>query len=99
MANKPAVPKVQVSDRANQRNALAAGFLGWTLDAFDFFVLTFVLVPVARDFGVSLVQIAATITASLAPGARGKTTGLESMTVSPTIHSILSEPRGKCCPS
>ncbi|MGB7593187.1 MAG: MFS transporter, partial [Terriglobia bacterium] len=55
-----------IDDRANQRNALAAGFLGWTLDSFDFFVLTFVLVPVARDFGVSVVQIAATITASLA---------------------------------
>ena len=54
------------NDRANQRNALAAGFLGWTLDAFDFFVLTFVLVPVARDFHVSLVEMAATITASLA---------------------------------
>ena len=27
-------------DKANQRNAVLAGFLGWTLDAFDFFVLT-----------------------------------------------------------
>jgi len=53
-------------ERANQRNALAAGFLGWTLDAFDFFVLTFVMAPVAHDFGVSVVAIAATITASLA---------------------------------
>jgi SHS family lactate transporter-like MFS transporter len=66
MADKLATPNAQVYDAANQRNALAAGFLGWTLDAFDFFVLTFVLVPVARDFGVSIVQIAATITASLA---------------------------------
>jgi SHS family lactate transporter-like MFS transporter len=66
MANPPASSDVPAYDRANQRNALAAGFLGWTLDAFDFFVLTFVLVPVAHDFGVSVVQIAATITASLA---------------------------------
>ncbi len=51
--------------RANQWTALAAGFLGWALDAFDFFILTFVLAPVARDFGVSLVDIAATLTASL----------------------------------
>ncbi|HTG61331.1 MAG TPA: MFS transporter, partial [Terriglobia bacterium] len=42
------------ADRANQRNALAAGFLGWTLDAFDFFVLAFVLGPVAKDFRVSI---------------------------------------------
>jgi SHS family lactate transporter-like MFS transporter len=54
------------ADRANARNALIAGFLGWTLDAFDFFVLTFVLLPVARDFGKSVPQIALTLTASLA---------------------------------
>ncbi len=66
MANSPAISNAPVYDRANQRNALAAGFLGWTLDAFDFFVLTFVLVPVARDLHVSLVEMAATITASLA---------------------------------
>jgi SHS family lactate transporter-like MFS transporter len=66
MAKSPALQNTQISDRANQRNAVAAGFLGWTLDAFDFFVLTFVLVPVAREFHVSLVEMAATITASLA---------------------------------
>ena len=26
-----------ISDRISQRDALIAGFLGWTLDAFDFF--------------------------------------------------------------
>jgi len=51
--------------RAGQWSAMSAGFLGWTLDAFDFFVLTFVLAPVAHDLGVSLVDIAATLTASL----------------------------------
>jgi SHS family lactate transporter-like MFS transporter len=66
MSGTRAEPRPRAHDPANQRNALAAGFLGWTLDAFDFFVLTFVLVPVARDFHVSLVQMAATITASLA---------------------------------
>jgi SHS family lactate transporter-like MFS transporter len=55
-----------VVDRANQRNALGAGFLGWTLDAFDFFVLTFVLGPVAKDFHLSVPDIALTLTASLA---------------------------------
>ncbi len=53
-------------ERANQRNALIAGFLGWTLDAFDFFVLTFVLAQVAHDFGRSIPAIALTLTASLA---------------------------------
>src|SRR5215468_5890627 len=55
-----------VTDRASQRNALIAGFLGWTLDAFDFFVLTFVLAQVAKDFGRSIPAIALTLTASLA---------------------------------
>ena len=66
MGANPATLNAPSNDRSNQRNAVVAGFLGWTLDAFDFFVLTFVLVPVAHDFGVSVVQIAATITASLA---------------------------------
>jgi SHS family lactate transporter-like MFS transporter len=61
------VSKVQTSEeRANQRNALIAGFLGWTLDAFDFFVLTFVLADVARDFHRSRPDIALALTASLA---------------------------------
>jgi SHS family lactate transporter-like MFS transporter len=52
--------------RSKARNALLAGFLGWTLDAFDFFVLVFVLSAVARDFGRSIPAIALTITATLA---------------------------------
>ncbi len=37
-----------------QRRAFTACFLGWTLDAFDFFLLTYTLDAVARTFGVSL---------------------------------------------
>ncbi|MGB7226879.1 MAG: MFS transporter, partial [Candidatus Acidiferrales bacterium] len=54
------------AERSNQRNAVAACFLGWTLDAFDFFVLTFVLAPVAKDFHKSIPEITLAITASLA---------------------------------
>lgn len=57
---------VAIPSRANQRNAVVAGFLGWTLDAFDFFVLVFVLAPVAHDFGRSVPAIALALTASLA---------------------------------
>ena len=53
-------------ERANQRNALLAGFLGWTLDAFDFFVLTFVIEDVAQAFGKTRPDIALTITLALA---------------------------------
>jgi SHS family lactate transporter-like MFS transporter len=54
------------AERANQRNALLAGFLGWTLDAFDFFILVMVLDAVATEFGRTRPEIALALTASLA---------------------------------
>ena len=54
-----------VIDRANSRNAFLAGFLAWTFDAFDFFILTYVLAQVARDFNRPIAAIALTLTASL----------------------------------
>jgi SHS family lactate transporter-like MFS transporter len=45
---------------------MLAGFLGWTLDAFDFFVLVFVLAPIAREFKRSIPDVALTLTATLA---------------------------------
>jgi SHS family lactate transporter-like MFS transporter len=65
MAAERQVPSSS-ADRANQRNALIAGFLGWTMDAFDFFVLTFVLTDVGRDLHRSRPEIALALTASLA---------------------------------
>src|SRR4051812_14687293 len=53
-------------ERANQRNAVLAGFLGWTLDAFDFFVLTFVIDDVAKSFGKTRPDIALALTLALA---------------------------------
>jgi MFS transporter, SHS family, lactate transporter len=50
----------------NQRNTFAACFLGWALDAFDFFLLTFVIVPMARDFGTSIADLSYAITITLA---------------------------------
>jgi SHS family lactate transporter-like MFS transporter len=55
-----------VAQQSAARNALLAGFLGWTLDAFDFFILVFVLAPIAHEFHRSIPDIALTITASLA---------------------------------
>ena len=54
------------AERTNQRNAVLAGFLGWTLDAFDFFVLTFVIQDVATAFGKSRPDIALTAGLALA---------------------------------
>jgi len=55
-----------VEVRTNARYAVLAGFLGWTLDAFDFFVLVFVLSAVGKDFGRSIPAVALTITVTLA---------------------------------
>ena len=56
----------RVHTPTEQRHALAAGFAGWTLDAFDFFVLVFAMDRVASDFGVTKTAIVATLTATLA---------------------------------
>jgi SHS family lactate transporter-like MFS transporter len=41
-----------------QRNTFSACFLGWTLDAFDFFLLTFCLKAIAAGFHVGVKQVA-----------------------------------------
>jgi SHS family lactate transporter-like MFS transporter len=48
-----------------QRKTFLACFLGWALDALDFFLLTFVLIPVSHDFGRSIPQVAFAITLTL----------------------------------
>lgn len=50
----------------DQRNTFVACFLGWSLDALDFFLLTFVLAPLARDFETSITKITGAITLTLA---------------------------------
>src|SRR5258705_12471176 len=49
-----------------QKSVVTASFLGWSLDAFDFFLLVFVLKDVAHDFGVEKSQVAAAIMLTLA---------------------------------
>ncbi len=39
------------------RNAFVGSFLGWTLDAFDFFIVTFLFVRIAAEFGVPVVAV------------------------------------------
>ncbi|MDQ2884256.1 MAG: MFS transporter [Actinomycetota bacterium] len=50
----------------DQRNAFVAAFLGWTMDAFDYFIVVLVYSEIARDFGVSLTKMAFLTTATLA---------------------------------
>jgi hypothetical protein len=53
----------------SQRNAVVASYLGWTLDAFDFFILVFVLKDVAQEFhtGVERVTYAIFLTLAARP--------------------------------
>src|SRR5207249_1195182 len=41
----------------DQRNTFIACFLGWALDAFDFFLLTFVILPIGKEFGRSVADV------------------------------------------
>jgi len=52
--------------KRDQRNTFLACFLGWALDAFDFFLLTFVIVPMAHDFDRSVADLSYAITITLA---------------------------------
>ena len=50
----------------NQRNAVLASFLGWTLDAFDFFIIVFVLKDIAKEFKTDIPSVTATLFLTLA---------------------------------
>src|SRR5947207_11338588 len=51
---------------SDHRPALLAGFLGWTLDAFDFFLVVFTLTAIAREFHKTDAELALTLTVTLA---------------------------------
>jgi SHS family lactate transporter-like MFS transporter len=53
------------TERSGSRHAVAAGFLGWTLDAFDFFVVVFMFDTLAAHFGVPKKDIIWCVTATL----------------------------------
>src|SRR5881397_3851079 len=51
---------------SDQRATVVAGFLGWALDAFDFFLVVMTLTAIAKEFGKSDAAIALSITLTLA---------------------------------
>lgn len=65
-ADSSSGPEQASVSRSDQRNALVASFLGWTLDAFDFFIVVMVLTEIAKDFNKSNADIALTLTVTLA---------------------------------
>jgi SHS family lactate transporter-like MFS transporter len=72
-AGKAATPDVMLSPLSGwtgeQRHVVAATFLGWTLDAFDFFLLVFVLKDIAAEFQteISTVTYAILLTLAMRP--------------------------------
>jgi SHS family lactate transporter-like MFS transporter len=57
--------------RSQQRHVVAAAYLGWTLDAFDFFIMVFAFNDVAQTFHVGRPAVAYAITLTLATRAIG----------------------------
>lgn len=49
-----------------QRTAIVATFLGWTLDAFDFFLLVFMLGAIAKTFGTDVKAVSEALFLTLA---------------------------------
>jgi SHS family lactate transporter-like MFS transporter len=51
---------------SDQKHVVAASFLGWTLDAFDFFLLVFVIKDIATEFGTQITNVTFAILLTLA---------------------------------
>jgi len=66
MTSTPAdpAPRRQPLTR-DQRSAFAAAYLGWAMDAFDYFLVVLIYADIAHDFGVSLDRMALITTATL----------------------------------
>jgi MFS transporter, SHS family, lactate transporter len=50
----------------SQRSAIWASYLGWTLDAFDFFLMVFMLSAIAREFGTDVKAVSQGVFLTLA---------------------------------
>ena len=50
----------------SQRNAIWASYLGWTLDAFDFFLMVFMLSAISKEFGTDVKAVAEGVFLTLA---------------------------------
>lgn len=51
---------------SEQRNVTIAAYLGWTLDAFDFFLMVFVFKDIAAEFHTKIPVVASALTLTLA---------------------------------
>ena len=51
---------------SEQKHVVAATFLGWALDAFDFFLMVFVLKDIAQEFQTQITDVTIAILLTLA---------------------------------
>jgi SHS family lactate transporter-like MFS transporter len=51
---------------SEQKHVVAASFLGWTLDAFDFFLMVFVFKDIAQEFHTDITNVTVAIVLTLA---------------------------------
>jgi SHS family lactate transporter-like MFS transporter len=58
--------RVNATESSDRWHAVTAGFLGWTLDAFDFFVVIFLFDVLAQHFHVSKGAVILSVTGTLA---------------------------------
>jgi SHS family lactate transporter-like MFS transporter len=65
MERSPSVVQQPATSTRDATYALIAGFLGWTLDAFDYFLVVIATGEIARDFGVSDARVTWAITLTL----------------------------------
>jgi SHS family lactate transporter-like MFS transporter len=61
----PCSPVVLPAPDGDHRSAVLAGFLGWMLDAFDFFLVVMCLTAIAHEFGKTDKAVAGAITLTL----------------------------------
>src|SRR5215831_18206698 len=66
MPDLPPPDESAATSAQDWRAAVFAAFLGWTLDAFDFFLVVFCLTAIAHEFGRSDSDLALSITLTLA---------------------------------
>ena len=58
-----ATPRTKLT--SDQRNSFAAAYLGWAMDAFDYFLVVLIYAQIAKDFGKSLTEMSLITTMTL----------------------------------
>lgn len=56
---------MSLTERQRQYNVVVAAFLGWTIDAFDFFLLVFLMGDIARQFDTTVAAVSWALTLTL----------------------------------